>query len=337
VYVHPRRVSNCEERFRHTFTKIETLGMTEYEKIVVIDIDTLVLRGCGELFAMEAPAAMQRGQKDWGSSRRHAATLFDQNGDRKGGINAGVMVLHPNDRDRARSKAQLRMPGPARTAPEQDYFTELYMHNPGWRSLNPKYNWQPKQMHYLFLRYPIQEKCPRRIKLDDIHIAHFSGTLGPHDYLFADDYFSWCLWFDEVLLPHYGDMYEQDSAVVKQVCMKWYETYENAWKDIQIQVMGDRDSRDGCCPCCGQADFLEHTFFECETVQDLQYAMRCFHYKSIIGKREALMHPKHFKEVFRFIDEVYQRRSPGLLAPRIAPQPTTWLSRASVDFARRDT
>ena len=47
-----------EPRFEGVFTKLQVLGLTEYEKILLLDIDTLVVESMDGLFELPAPAAM---------------------------------------------------------------------------------------------------------------------------------------------------------------------------------------------------------------------------------------------------------------------------------------
>ena len=49
------------DRFEHVFTKLRALGLVEFEKILMMDIDLLVTSNIDDLFQMRAPAAMKRG------------------------------------------------------------------------------------------------------------------------------------------------------------------------------------------------------------------------------------------------------------------------------------
>ena len=78
-------------------TKLRALELTEFTKIVVMDTDLLVLRDVDELFAFPAPAACFRGNTEQRpGAQRDSRSFYDSNGNRHGGINAGVMVLEPS-------------------------------------------------------------------------------------------------------------------------------------------------------------------------------------------------------------------------------------------------
>ena len=52
-------------RFANVFTKLRCFELTQYDKILMMDIDLLVLKNIDDLFEMEPPVAMARGQAAW--------------------------------------------------------------------------------------------------------------------------------------------------------------------------------------------------------------------------------------------------------------------------------
>ena len=59
-------------RFRHVFTKLRAMAEVQYEKVLLLDIDTLVLQPMDGLFDLPAPAAMRRGMnsRNWSEHGR---------------------------------------------------------------------------------------------------------------------------------------------------------------------------------------------------------------------------------------------------------------------------
>jgi alpha-N-acetylglucosamine transferase len=93
------RLSRCEKRFRGTFTKLEALDqdLLEFDKIALLDINTVVLKNCDELFAYPTPSATFRGNPSAvPGSMKDSITLFNKDDLPNGGINAGVVLLSPS-------------------------------------------------------------------------------------------------------------------------------------------------------------------------------------------------------------------------------------------------
>eukprot|EP00928_Gymnodinium_smaydae_P003993 TRINITY_DN11404_c0_g1_i2.p1 TRINITY_DN11404_c0_g1~~TRINITY_DN11404_c0_g1_i2.p1 ORF type:complete len:446 (-),score=106.59 TRINITY_DN11404_c0_g1_i2:220-1557(-) len=170
-------------RFQGVFTKLHAIGLTEYEKVVLLDADLLVRHNIDELFDRQAPAAL----------RRHAAAdypdgaqipsdeLMNERGELKSGINAGVMVLNTSKQDFQKMKLDLEVEcdRPSRM-PEQDYLTEFYVRD--WHALGVRFNFQPHQLAFTDRRG--LETCRRlTTPLEEISVAHFSAVPKPRDWL----------------------------------------------------------------------------------------------------------------------------------------------------------
>ena len=65
VYAHERLFNAVGSRFEGVFTKLHVLGLTEYTKVLMLDLDIAVLGCPDDLFALPAPAALHRRQ--WGA------------------------------------------------------------------------------------------------------------------------------------------------------------------------------------------------------------------------------------------------------------------------------
>jgi len=89
-------------RFEKVFTKLRVLGLVEFEKVLLLDIDLIIMSNIDDLFQLPAPAAMRRGMNDGYYTHVHGDPIdgksFFLGSDHKispwgqaTGINAGVM------------------------------------------------------------------------------------------------------------------------------------------------------------------------------------------------------------------------------------------------------
>lgn len=131
VKINPKIIKNYEiTRFQDVFTKLQCLLFVEYEKIIMMDIDMLVVKNMDALFDLNPPSAC--------STSKHIA----HGEPLTGRINAGVMLLSPNkheydeiikDINRSNQNKQYKNP-------EQDYLSERYAGR--WTSISFLYNFQ---------------------------------------------------------------------------------------------------------------------------------------------------------------------------------------------------
>ena len=105
--------------------------------------------------------------------------FFGRNGDLTGGINAGVVLLEPEERHYRAMLETIREPREGRSSrmPEQDWLTE-YFSSFGWRHLGVTYNYQPHQI--IFTDRQGLENCTRlTTNPENARIAHFSALPKP--------------------------------------------------------------------------------------------------------------------------------------------------------------
>jgi hypothetical protein len=146
--------SKSGSRFEGVFTKLHALGLVEYDKVLMLDIDLAIIDCPDELFELQAPAALRRGihHHEHGAlidgRRWFAGEEFDWV--QCGGINAGVMLLEPNAEVYVRALREVlcpwhpsHIPG---NGPEQDYLSRFYAH--AWHHLSVTWNWQLHQMFH---------------------------------------------------------------------------------------------------------------------------------------------------------------------------------------------
>jgi len=181
-----------EERFAHVFTKLQGLGLTDYEKVLMMDIDLLVRQNIDDLFELPAPAALRRGMNDWGMNR-HGEKVDGRSfllGEDKSqprwswgqgtGINAGVMLWQPNQTMLTEMLAELTEPNHPEhvrgNGPEQDYLSRTWADAP-WTYIGAQYNFQLHQM--FFALHPDRAQYAERANLldhpEEIKIVHYSG------------------------------------------------------------------------------------------------------------------------------------------------------------------
>ena len=153
-------------RFVDVFTKLRALQLTEYQQIMLLDLDLLV-RSVGiaggdfqpleSVFDLQAPAAMKRGPpvpnhgqaisyaEMWGHPTRRTgdALPFHQ---QASGINAGVMLLRPDAEDFALIEKELRdwyhPEHYATYMPEQEYLSRFYGTFSRWTHMECCYNYE---------------------------------------------------------------------------------------------------------------------------------------------------------------------------------------------------
>jgi len=144
---------HCREgRFEGVFTKLHALGLVEYDKVLMLDIDLAIMDCPDELFELQTPAAMRRGHFSHEHGARLDGRLFfcgEKDGwGQGGGINAGVMLLAPDAETYRRALREVaqplhpeHIPG---SGPEQDYLSRFFANT--WHHISVKWNWQLHQM-----------------------------------------------------------------------------------------------------------------------------------------------------------------------------------------------
>lgn len=181
-----------EERFAKVFSKLRGLGLTQYEKVLMMDIDLLVRSNIDDLFELPAPAALRRGMNEWGQCR-HGQPVDGRSfflGEDKSmprwswgqgtGINAGVMLWQPNQAVLNQMLAEVSEPNHPEhvkgNGPEQDYLSRYWADAP-WTYIGPQYNFQLHQM--FFALHPDRAQYAERANLlqnpQEVRVVHFSG------------------------------------------------------------------------------------------------------------------------------------------------------------------
>eukprot|EP00435_Cladocopium_sp_Y103_P048643 s210_g14.t1 len=143
-----------------------------------------------ELFELQAPAAMRRGAAGWlktGDAIDGRAFFMGHDDSRWSwgqgtGINAGVMLLQPNQHVFNEMVAELSEPNHPEhcngNGPEQDYLSRYWADSP-WKHIGVEYNFQ---IHHFFnCLHPDKVDSSKRVALaqaDKVKVVHFSGEDG---------------------------------------------------------------------------------------------------------------------------------------------------------------
>ena len=201
VYADQKLFNTVGSRFEGVFTKMHVFALTEYAKIVVLDLDIAVLACPDELFKLPAPAALHRRVRgnDHGAALNGRTFFVGDNLDsesncfewgQSGGINAGVMLLEPNMALYERTMKDLVMPlHPSHisgSGPEQDYLSRILA--PWWTHIGAGYNFQLHRIFHAldavvdsfnYLSWATPELYTERLSLsmDEIKLIHFCGDL----------------------------------------------------------------------------------------------------------------------------------------------------------------
>lgn len=141
----PNTLTRENERFRHTYSKLAIFGLTEWDRLVYIDADALVLQNIDELFAIDAFAAAP----DLGLELRYER------------FNSGVFCCQPSRELFARMMTQLRSLR-SYDGGDQGFLNQFF---PEPRFLDPSYNVLKR----------IYTHHPNLFRWDDVKVLHFTG------------------------------------------------------------------------------------------------------------------------------------------------------------------
>lgn len=177
-------------RFKDIFTKLQCFKLTQYEKIIMIDIDMLIIRDMDDLFNLKAPAASLKNH-DLKHGEKIPKNLIIKNGNLIGSINAGVMLLKPSideygaivdDIKTAKNRQYKLM--------EQEYLSERY--HDQWTNISFLYNFQ----------FGLSNRA-KKYDVETIHNLHYSSRLKPWRLLYAYD--ETMTWINEepINVPYY--------------------------------------------------------------------------------------------------------------------------------------
>ncbi|ORX56560.1 nucleotide-diphospho-sugar transferase [Piromyces finnis] len=89
-------IKNINERWRNCYTKLRMFGMTEYDTIIYLDADLYIKKNVDELFDLANDIRNTTGRNDFfGAVTDSPIKINYNNRERKGMLNAGIMILTP--------------------------------------------------------------------------------------------------------------------------------------------------------------------------------------------------------------------------------------------------
>ena len=163
-------------RFREVFTKLSCIGLIQYQKIILLDIDMIVTNNIDHVFKLTAPAAsLKHFNLPYG--QKVPSSMICQDNRLVGSINAGFMLLEPNLEEWNDIQKDILSEHTYKFKyPEQEYISLRYCNK--WTSIIFNYNFQfgltrrVKKLHY---------------KADDIYVIHYSSSYKPWNLLVTDE------------------------------------------------------------------------------------------------------------------------------------------------------
>ena len=284
VDVDPQATQGSNPRFDKVFTKLRAVELSEYCKVVLLDSDLLVRRNIDELFGLPAPAAVQRGRRDYQPAlSRQAKSYFYPDGlahgKLKGGINAGVVLLTPSISVFKQMETYLQTRACLHalrnsTQPEQDFLTIWFQHD--WNDLHTKYNWQIQQP----LFNPSEESDRMRLDFDDIAILHFSTEEKPSSFKLQTGVPRYDKWLDNLFNIKGGAAGRSNNDVRERLAratQEWFSAWNDTW-DVainEVPKMPNNIASDRCIFCGERGRVgVEHCFFTCVKILHLAHAWR---------------------------------------------------------------
>ena len=194
--------------FDGVFTKLHAWNLDRYAKVLLLDLDTIPLQSLADLFDLQTPAAMVRGNSDWPHGTQVAFRFIWRSEDDGyspwgsiGGINAGVILLKPCSETFQQMVSEVtavvhpaHVPG---SGPEQDYLSRFFATSgTPWHSIGQEYNYQLHHVPFAleavlhWRKFLAQSDkvtaetaevdwLPARLRLaaKDIRNVHFSGDV----------------------------------------------------------------------------------------------------------------------------------------------------------------
>jgi len=168
--------SEQNTRFRDVFTKLECLALTQYNKIILLDLDMIITRNIDHLFKLGPPAAcLKRYHISYG--KIIPANMICCGNKLVGSINAGLMLLKPDIDEWDAIKKDINSSTQINKYkyPEQDYLSLRYCGK--WTSITFNYNFQ----------FGLTNRVKQyRYKINDIYVIHYSSSYKPWNDLIPD-------------------------------------------------------------------------------------------------------------------------------------------------------
>jgi len=309
--VHSSRLHNTDPSYRSGFTKLRALEQTDFAKVILFDLDVIVVRSIDEVFGFDPPYALFQGKRGHSAGTGHPGQTLSN---KPSHLHGAMVLLKPSSENFHYLASKVASKGP-----ERDFLSLYNLHLEKWKQLPVKYNWQPHRLRYLTGHMP-DDKGEPWVPVEDVSAIHFSGGVRPRDYYFgAFDTF----WRDEAPLDFVN--FQQDlvsyyaggdwmSVEHRERAWKaigfWKRCHEEAWR---ATVTGAKGHFDGRCPLCHHTpDDLEHCFFQCVKAKEMCAVWRHHSGDKSCSKILALLdsNPRDFAYTLKFVAAVSVLRHP---------------------------
>lgn len=130
IDTHPDNFVKDDTRFTKVFTKLNLFNLTEYDKVLMLDVDIFMVNNVDHLFELPTPAAHFRNKKLDHGSKIDSNLITLKNGRINGGVNAGTMLLKPDANEFKDMIKEIKKPLRFKLlGPEQDYLSYRYKDN----------------------------------------------------------------------------------------------------------------------------------------------------------------------------------------------------------------
>lgn len=163
--------SDENTRFINVFTKLRCFELVHYDKILLMDLDMLVINSIDHLFDLDAPAAcIKHHSVDYGEKIDSQLICDNRNNKLVGSINAGLMLLTPDLVEWHKIMQDIKENESLHKFkyPEQDYLSLRYCKR--WTSITFNYNFQ----------FGLTNRVRKsRYNIDDIYVIHYSSQYKP--------------------------------------------------------------------------------------------------------------------------------------------------------------
>lgn len=169
----PKFFTEANMRFIDVFTKLECLSLIQYDKIILLDLDMIIVNNIDHLFQLHTPAAsLKKNNIKYGDiiDRKYMC----RNGKVIKSINAGLMLLKPDIDELNEIKYDIvnNKEISYYHCPEQEYLSLRYCGK--WRFITFNYNYQ----------FGLDEFIKNiTYSLDQIYVIHYSCPFKPWNLL----------------------------------------------------------------------------------------------------------------------------------------------------------
>ena len=211
VKVSPSIFSDENTRFSNVFTKLTCLSLTQYDKIILLDLDMIVAHNFDHVFKLRPPAAcLKKNYVSYGKiiPRKMICDNPTKGEGNKlvGSINAGLMLLKPDNKewDEIKKDISQNLQINKYKYPEQDYLSLRYCGR--WTSITFNYNFQFGLSNRV-------KKC--RYTIDDIYVIHYSSSYKPWNGIIPNNPIT------------------EDENEFKKQHRKYYDLWKNAYQFIK--------------------------------------------------------------------------------------------------------